>query len=371
MTWAGKLHFGRGVNRTSVFGKPLCCAKRLVAASALSLSVVCASCSSGVTAVSTPSTSGTAQVVFDQLKAAILSVSGTASDDVYAVGADPGDGLGPYVLHYDGAAWKRLVSGASGDLWWVSVNMIDGAFYMAGGEGKVLRYTPANGQFENLAVPGGPSLFGVWGSSSTDLWTVGGYLDDPDAGGVIARFDGQVWTELDLSGIAPDGLPTLYKVWGRGPADVYAVGRRGLILHFDGASWSRVSNDTERTLFTIHGNDSEVVATGGAGKAVIAELSAGKFMNRADVDTVQMNGVFIPPQGSGVTVGNQVSVAFQTAAGWELQDIGVDVARDLHAVWLDPDGGIWTVGGNLTASLDQGIVLYMGDEVISTNVRSD
>jgi len=312
----------------------------------------------------------TAQLVFDGLNAAILSVSGTASDDIYAVGADPGDGLGPYVLHYDGYTWRRLETGTTGDLWWISVHTIDGAFYMAGEGGRVIQFTPATGRFEEHVVSGEATLFGVWGQSRDDLWTVGGDLDDPDLGGVIAHFDGQAWTSFDLSAIAAEGLPTLYKVWGRGPSDVYAVGRLGFVMHFDGVSWTRLANDTQRTLFTIHGNDSTVVATGGAGDAVIEELRAGKFVNQAPDDIIQMNGVFIPAHTQGVTVGNQASVAFRTDAGWELQDIGIETTLDLHAVWMDPNGGIWAVGGHLGASLDQGIVVYIGDDVISNRVNS-
>jgi hypothetical protein len=40
--------------------------------------------------------------------------------------------VAPLVLHYDGERWQRLVTGASGDLWWISVTPIDGSFYMAG-----------------------------------------------------------------------------------------------------------------------------------------------------------------------------------------------------------------------------------------------
>ncbi len=314
---------------------------------------------------------GSTQVIFDPLNAAMLSVSGTAADDIYAVGADPGDGRGPYMLHYDGQSWQRLVTGASGDLWWISVERIEGAFYLSGTGGKILRFTPTTGEFEEWTVPGGPTIYGVWGSAADKVWAVGGDPADPQTGGLILRFDGRTWTRFDVGEIAPNGLPTLYKVWGRSAADVYIVGRSGVVLHFDGAACWRVPNDTDRTLFTVHGNRSQVVASGGVGNAVIAELQAGEFVNRADPGTVRMNGVFIPPMGPGVAVGNAVSMAFQTESGWQLADLGVDPVRDLHAVWVDPDGGIWAVGGHLSAALDQGILLYHGQAVISRDVRSN
>ena len=315
-----------------------------------------------------PPEEGKARIVFDQLNAAILSVSGTAADDIYAVGADPGDGLGPYVLHYNGQNWRRLESGASGALWWISVEMIGGSFYMAGTQGKVLRFTPADAEFEQFLLPGEPTLFGVWGSSPDDLWAVGGDPDDEDMGGGVWRFDGTAWAAQDLSEAAPAGLPMLYKVWGRDSNDVYIVGRSGAALHFDGEGWSRVICDTDRTLFTVHGNATQVVASGGVGDAVIAELEEGKFVNHATAGTFQMNGVFIPPAGGGVTVGSKASVAFRTQSGWELQDTGLESPRDLHAVWMDPDGGIWAVGGTLSAALGNGIIIYIGEALVASDV---
>jgi hypothetical protein len=34
--------------------------------------------------------------------------------------------------------------------------------------------------------------------------------------------------------------------------------------------------------------------------------------------------------------------------------------QSLHAVWLDPEGGVWAVGGNvLTTELDRGVALHL------------
>src|SRR5262249_40895209 len=64
------------------------------------------------------------KVILDNLPATLLSISGLPPEDghnhggninydVYAVGADPGDGRGPFVLRYDHdvASWRRLDSG--------------------------------------------------------------------------------------------------------------------------------------------------------------------------------------------------------------------------------------------------------------------
>lgn len=302
------------------------------------------------------------------IPAALLSITGTSSSDVYAVGADPdGDDFGPYVIHYDGTRWYRLNTGASGDLWWVSVEPIDGAYYMAGEDGLVLRYDIEQQEFTRLVTPGNALLFGIWGSSASNIFAVGG-TDDEDAGGVLWRFDGIRWTVVDLSAALPEGTPTLYKVWGRSANEVYAVGRRGLVLRFDGNSWSRVDTGSQRPLFTIHGNQSSIVATGGFSDGVILELEGEGFVDRASPGTPQMNGVFVPEDGTAVTAGIAGSLALRTAEGWELPDTGLNTARDFHAVWVDPDGGLWAVGGDLSVDLSQGMVAYGGSETIGTEL---
>ena len=105
------------------------------------------------------------QQVLQALPAALLAIAGTSANDVYAVGADAHDGLGPYVLHYSGGNWRRLNTGATNNLWWISVTPIDGAFYMAGENGLVLRYDPSTNTFTQMSVPGTQVLFGIWGTA--------------------------------------------------------------------------------------------------------------------------------------------------------------------------------------------------------------
>jgi hypothetical protein len=317
-----------------------------------------------------PGVGETARLLFSNLNAALLSVSGTSVTDVYAVGADPGDGDGPYVLHYDGQIWRRLMTGTTGDLWWISVAPLDGHFFMAGADGQVLRFDPATASFEPLQTPGGSgeTVFGVWGTDQTHVWAVGGNLDSPDDSGFLWRFDGVAWTPQDLTCIAPDGLPILYKVWGRTSNDVYAVGRLGTVLHFDGAAWSFIPTDTTSTIFTISGNDELAIAVGGFVNAVIVEQDGDSFVDRAPAGLPQMSGIFVSPDGSAVAVGTEASVARRGAGGWALDAAEFDTFRDFHAAWMDPQGGVWAVGGNLSGALNDGILAYIGTADVSTAV---
>jgi len=312
---------------------------------------------------------GTLQLVLNRQPASLMSITGTSAADVYAVGADPGDGFGPYVLHYDGSAWQRLNTGVSGDLWWISVTPIDGEYYLAGANGVVLRYDPQANRFATFTTPGMETLFGIWGLSASDIWAVGGNPTDESGGGVLWHFDGITWSAVDLSGLLPAGVPTLYKVWGRGATDVYAIGRSGTMLHYDGATWAAVASNTTETLFTVHGNDTIVAATGGISNGLILEQQDGQFIDRAQPGTPQMNGVFVPPDGQAVAVGVTGALALRSDTGWTLADTGLATALDFHAAWVDPDGGIWAVGGDLS-SLNNGMLAYGGTQTISSQVKA-
>jgi len=314
-----------------------------------------------------PRESATWRRVLENLGGALLSITGNGPDEVYAVGADPNDGSGPLFLHYNGLRWQRLATDAEGDLWWISVTPIGGSYFAVGVDGLILEYDIATGSFTEHAGPDtAPILYGVWGSAPDDVWAVGGTSDNPDFGGVIWHYDGAMWNAIDTSSIRSGGLPTLFKVWGRHADDVYAVGFGGVALRFNGSVWSEIASSTNRTLFTVHGNDDTVAATGGFIDGVIVEDEGSGFALRNPPGTEQMNGVFLTPDGDGLAVGVAGAATRRTSFGWEVQDTGLETSLDFHAGWIDAEGGLWAVGGDLTTALNQGMVAYSGARTISS-----
>ncbi len=315
-----------------------------------------------------PGERGKLRTVLRDLPGALLSVAGTSATDVYVVGADPGDGAGPQVLHYDGEVWRRLATNATGSLWWISVTPIDGSFYMVGEGGLILRYDLATRTFTRYATPGDALLFGIWGASADALWAVG---DNNLGDAVLWRFDGSVWT--DATAQLPEATPALSKVWGRSASEVYAVGQQGTVLRFDGEAWSNASTpaSSERPLFTVHGNDRLLVATGGFLSGAILESDAGlAFTDETPTGLTQMNGVFVPPDSVAVAVGRERSVALRGEFGWELRDSSEGDFRDYHATWIDPAGGIWAVGGDLSTILSDGVLAYGGSRAVASTITA-
>lgn len=149
----------------------------------------------------------------------VTDVWGSSPTDVYVVQ----DRIDPRMLHYDGTDWSPV-----------------GLPEVEWGEGAM----------------GQPYLNGLWGSSTTDIFAVGGP-------GAILHFDGERWTAMD-SGTDV----ALHAVGGSSPENVYAVGADCTVLHYDGTVWQPVDLALDcRT--TLHGvwlePGSDVLIVGEAG----------------------------------------------------------------------------------------------------------
>ncbi|MFO0632865.1 MAG: vanadium-dependent haloperoxidase [Nannocystaceae bacterium] len=300
------------------------------------------------------------RVIGSELEIALLGVSGTASDDVWVVGADAGKG--GVVAHFDGTAWTRMDSGQLHDLWWVFA-LDETHVFVAGAEATILRYDGA--AFVREATPGRAShtVYGLWGAAPDDVWAVGG-----QAGryGFLWHFDGSAWTDVPLPDDVPlDGggeLPGLFKVWGRASDDIYAVGGHGLMLHYDGTAWSVIPTETDALLFTVHGNRDSVVVVGGGEFGVVLD-GEGREIGPEQAPLLQ--GVHVEADGTVWASGARGTVLRRRRGhDWETISTGLSPKPEsLHALWVDPDHGLWTVGGGvLTPALDQGVLFHRGAE---------
>jgi hypothetical protein len=137
------------------------------------------------------------------------------------------------IMRWDGTRWNvvsdarrpvatadnyNAVWGGGGSVWAV-------------GDATILRCRTAT-TCTNDAPPAGGALYGVWGTSATNVFAVGN-------GGRILRFDGTNWTSMQSRTGA-----RLTRVWGSAPNDVWATGDT-TVIHFDGTTWT---NQTQAVL---------------------------------------------------------------------------------------------------------------------------
>lgn len=312
------------------------------------------------------------QVVHDELPGALLSVWGSSADDVWAVGADAGDGAGPMVLHLEGGRWSRLQTGQSGDLWWVH-GFAGGPLFIGGGGGTILRYDPGGtgSGFTRMTTPSSTGVvFGVWGSSPDQMWAVGG--EAGGASGAFAwRLDGETWIAAPDFPSEVTANDALWKVFGRGPDDVWMVGTDGTMLHWDGTTLSRGFAGIAESLFTVHGNSQRFAAVGGFGTGLLLEHpvsapASEPWVNMSPSGASSIIGVCLTDDG-GHAVGEFGYVAERSTSGWATEQTDFDAvfgSRSLHSVWIDPTGGVWAAGGQVRVPpLLEGILVHRGEAV--------
>lgn len=144
------------------------------------------------------------------------------------------------ILHFDGTSWGvvsdvnhqiagfdnyNAVWGTGGSVWIV-------------GNTSIVRCRNLSSCTPD-PVTGIDTLYGIWGSSTTNAWAVG-------ARGKILHFDGTQWTS-----VASPTTHRMVRVWGSGPSDVYAVGD-SVLSHYNGTAW------TSQNISDITGNNNFV-----------------------------------------------------------------------------------------------------------------
>ncbi len=175
---------------------------------------------------------------------------------------------------------------------------------------------------------------GIWGSSGSDVFAVG-------TGGLIMHFDGTTWTQM-ASPVAQD----LYCVWGSGPSDVHAGGAAGTMLHYDGMAWTTVPSGTAGVISSISGSGaSNAYAVGWDG--VNLHWDGQSWSSFGSV--YYLESAWCAPDGSVVAVGGICSVTIHinkvmrgTASAW-FEDINVP-SCDLSGVWGSSLTDVYAVG---------------------------
>ncbi len=109
---------------------------------------------------------------------------------------------------------------------------------------------------------------------------------------------------------------------------------------------------------------------GGAGNGIIVEWEDGEWHDvTTDLTMPSLSGVFLLEGERGFAVGAYGGVYARDASGWHIEETGLRVDRNLHAVWVDPSGGVWAAGGQtFSAPLTDGVLIHRGDEVATGGI---
>ena len=154
------------------------------------------------------------------------------------------------------------------------------------------------------------ALLSIWGPKETnELLTVGGPLGNTGFDALVMRYDGKGWTRL-----LPGGTSSFWWVSGSGARDVWMVGEKGRISHFDGTSF--VERPEAAGAYTLYGvwaaSPSSAYAVGG-----VAETGKG-------------------PQNDVLLVWNGTT--------WRREPLPTEEGRALFKVWGRNDDDVYVVG---------------------------
>jgi hypothetical protein len=157
------------------------------------------------------------------------------------------------IWHYSGSNWNSERSADNSTLYalWGSD---DSNVWAVGAGGKILHRT---GTWS--ALPASPGdHYAVWGGAADDLWIAGCDLMGANCGFLKHLQGGVVSTATPKTG-------PLYGLWGSSQKDIFAVGKGGAILHYDGSTWSSEASSTNAELRAVWGSGGEVFAVGAGG----------------------------------------------------------------------------------------------------------
>jgi hypothetical protein len=302
------------------------------------------------------------ETVHEGLPAALLSVWGTSAEDVWAVGGDTLDGAGPMVIHFDGDGWQRVATPqTNGNLWWVFG--FEGGPIYAGGDGGVILRSTDGATFEAMLTPGTETVFGIWGASPEDVWAVGGASEN--MGGFAWRLEGDAWMPEVSVPANVTFEAALWKVYGTASDDAWLVGSNGVSLHWNGVELMEGDTGVGSSLFTVHASEGIYAAVGGLASGIIVEHDGSRWDEVTPDPAPQgLAGVTLGADGHGIAVGTFGTVLSRSDDGWAVEDLGFPLSRNLHGSWIDPEGGVWAVGGDtLTPPFIDGILIHEGPSV--------
>jgi hypothetical protein len=181
-------------------------------------------------------------------------------------------------------------------------------------------------------LPQGDSLLSVWGFGPDNLWAVG------DRGRVL-HYDGSDWLAAD-----PGPRDYLAGIWGSAPDDLFVTGYNGQVLHFDGSRWWTQPTGVTNDFNGIWGSGPDDVFTVGD-RGVILHYD-GACWRPQETGTEDL---FFGVSGSGPTdvwaVGGRGNVAHYDGTRWETVDVTA-VAPDAHfvSVWAAAPGEVYVAG---------------------------
>ena len=302
----------------------------------------------------------------------VMSVWGSPESDswsarrVWAVGGQPDQGL---AWERQSGAWVEVPVPKGPLLNWV--HGADGHLWVVGNEGRALRYIAptrgGEGRWEVFEADTEQDLWGVFVVSPNEVWAVGG---DPigtgDVDPVLTRFDGEIWTRVELPVPDRSGVRALFKIY-QDPSSLslFAVGMRGVIYGDLGEGWTQMNVTSAQDgpvvtedFVSLWGSGEGVVAVGGRSNGALARWNGREWRSAVLSGVPGLNGIWVDELGTATAVGVRGASLQIPLLSFEGERERSGTALVLHATW-GRTGDLWAVGGSLDNTPPwEGIILH-------------
>jgi hypothetical protein len=142
---------------------------------------------------------------------------------------------------------------------------------------------------------------------------------------------------------------TLFTVRGRSATDVWAVGERGVALHWDGTCWARLPPPSTQTLRAAWPAAGKTWWLAGAG-GTLHRWDGSAWMSQTLAETLTLYDIEGSSETSAIAVGQGGAIYAFNGTQWSARswDAGTNPAPDLLAVWPVSNNEAWAVGRNAT-----------------------
>lgn len=290
----------------------------------------------------------------------LMNVWGPSADEMYAVGGSFEAGT---IVRHDGETWAPETIPDVPLLNWVYGFAPDDV-WVVGNEGTILRFDGT--EWRAVESPTGQDLWGVWGAAPDDVYAVGGTARMASiATPTILHYDGAAWSVVDHGALMRDDVDAFFKVWGSGPDDVYVVGDKGIVMHWDGAAWEELFVGAADDLVSIWGTGpDDIVAVGGRSNGIVARFDGTEWRTEFVSPLPGLNGVWMREPGVAHIVGLRGTLITFDADSFEITEEPAGERLDFHAIY-GVDGQVVAVGGNLAFPADPEGIAYrreLGDD---------
>ena len=208
----------------------------------------------------------------------------------------------------------------------------DSTLYAVGGYGTFIY---GDGIKWSTVNAGNSDLNGVWGSSRSDVWAVGGVTGSQST---IIHYDGQSVT----TAASPVPQKNLRAIWGAGPTTIWAVGEGGNILRYDGTSW-KVNTTLSEDLYAVWGSSANDIWVAGANDMLAHSTGGGWMVQSSGLFVLRSKPAYYSIWGTGPgdiwAVGDRV--ARWNGTTWTAAEGGMPAAGNCRSIWGTGANTVW------------------------------